>query len=505
MASRRPGRRPFNQWSEPGAIAIADQVDDWLRIEPDGTVTVFSGKVELGTGVKTALAQIVADELDVDFDQVHMVMGDTGVVPDEGITAGSSTLRIGGFALRKAAAEARAALLEMASDQLDALVDELAVEDGVVRVSADPVRSVSYASLIGGGKFHRPINMETPVKPPGEYRVVGRAHQRLDLPAKVTGQAGYVHDVRLPGMWHARVVRPPSPGAHLLSLDASSVKDAEVVRIGDFVAVASQREYDAVRAAEAVRATWQEPDPRPGMAELYDVIRAAPAQVQVTLQTGDPDGMLAAASQPLQADYTQPFQAHASIGPSCAVADITAEGGTVWSSTQGPYPLLDALADLLDLPEENLRVVYAEGSGSYGHNGADDAAADAAVVSRALGRPVRVQWSRRDEFLWEPYAPAMVMTLAGALDADGALSAWTHDVWSPNHGNRPRLGSHLLAGQLAYGLVPPPVEWFGGGDFNAAVDYVVPHRARHRALAAGPPLPNVGDAHPGQPGQCVRQ
>jgi nicotinate dehydrogenase subunit B len=212
------------------------------------------------------------------------------------------------------------------------------------------------------------------------------------------------------------------------------------------------------------------------MDALVSTIRGSAIQNQIVLETGDAAAALGAAGRRLQAVYTQPFQAHASIGPSCGVADIRPDGGTIWSSTQGPYPLLDALADLLELPLESLRVVYAEGSGSYGHNGADDAAADAALLSRELGRPIRVQWSRRDEFLWEPYAPAMVMDMAGALDADGNLAAWTHDVWSPNHGNRPRRGSHLLAGQLAYGLVPPPVEWFGGGDFNAAVEYVIPNQ-----------------------------
>jgi nicotinate dehydrogenase subunit B len=476
MAAQRPGRRSFSQWSEIGALAVADQVDDWLRIELDGTVTVFSGKVELGTGVKTALAQIVAEELDVEFDQVHMVMGDTGAVPDEGITAGSTTLQIGGFALRKAAAEARLALLEMASDRLDALVDELAVEGGVVQVAADPVRSLTYAELIGGRKFNRRINLETRVKPPGDYRVVGQPLPRLDLPAKVTGQAGYVHDIRLPGMWHARLVRPPSPGAHFVSVDASSVHGAEVIRIGDFLAVAAEHEHDAVQAAEALVAAWQEPPPRPGMNELAGFIQASPTRVQTTLEAGEPDAVLETRGRRLAATYTQPFQAHASIGPSCAVADIRPDGGTVWSSTQGPYPLREALADLLGLPEEGLRVVYAEGSGSYGHNGADDATADAAVLSRELGRPVRVQWSRRDEFLWEPYAPAMVMALAAALDSDGRLLAWTHDVWSPTHGNRPRAASQLLAGQLAYGLVPPAVEWFGGGDRNAPVDYQIPNQ-----------------------------
>jgi nicotinate dehydrogenase subunit B len=473
MASRRPGRRASSQWNPTGALSTADQVDNWLRIEPDGTVTVFSGKVELGTGVQTALTQIVAEELDVPFERITMVMGDTDRVPDEGITAGSTTLQIGGFALRHASAEARQALLEAASDQLDAMVDELSISDGVVSVTRDPVRSVSYAELMGGKRFNRKISLRTPTKPVDTYQVVGQAMRRLDLPRKLTGDAGYVHDVRLPGMLHARVVRPPDPGARLVSVKAESVAGAELVRQGDFLAVAAEREYDAVRAAASLEATWEQVRRRPPMRDLYRHLRNQGTVDEVSFDQGDVDSALDAADTQVEASYSQPFQAHASIGPSCAVADVTPNGATIWSSTQGPYPLREALADLLDMPEEAVRVIYAEGSGSYGHNGADDAAADAALISKKLGRPVRVQWSRSDEFRWEPYAPAMVMDLRAALDVEGHITAWVHDVWSPTHGNRPHLGNQLLAGQLAYGLRPPAPQWFGGGDRNAPVDYAL--------------------------------
>lgn len=476
MASRRPGSRSFSQWSETGAVSVADQVDDWLAIDPEGDVTVFSGKVELGTGVQTALAQIVAEELDVPFDRIHMVMGDTELTPNEGITAGSTTIQFGGFALRMASAEARLALLEMAADRLDANVEELSVREGIVTVTADPVRTISYGELIGGRPFNRTISLKAPVKPPNSYRVIGQPLQRSDIPAKLTGQTSYVHDVRLPGMLHARLVRPPSPGAHLISFDRGSAADVQIVRVGDFLAVAAEREEAAVRGAEALKAEWQETAHLPPFGKLDDFLRSQKTSDRVVFEEGYPDSAIHSGQRTIAANYSQPFQAHASIGPSCSVADVHSDRATVWSSTQGPYPLRESLADLLAMPEEAVRVIYAEGSGSYGHNGADDAAADAALISKELGRPVRLQWSRRDEFLWEPYAPAMVMELRGSLDEDGAIAAWTHDVWSPSHAGRPRSAGQLLAGQLAFGLQPPKIEWYGGGDRNAPVDYDVPYQ-----------------------------
>ncbi len=465
-----------SQWSPTGALSVANQVDDWLHIEPDGSLTVFSGKVELGTGVQTALAQIVAEELDIPFARITMVMGDTARVPDEGITAGSTTLQIGGFALRQASAEARQALLEAASDQLDATVEELTVHEGVISVIRDPVRAISYTELMGGKAFHRVISLHAPLKSPDDYHVVGQAIARADLPLKLTGQAGYVHDVRLPGMLHARVVRPPDPGAILDAFDPASVSSVEVVQQGNFLAVAAASEYAAVRAADALQVTWQQVEHRPPMGKLFEHLRQQDTVDDVSFDEGDVDAAWPEAHIRLEATYSQPFQAHASIGPSCAMADVGSDAATVWTSTQGPYPLREALADLLEMPQEAVRVIYAEGSGSYGHNGADDAAADAALISQKLGRPVRVQWSRSDEFLWEPYTPAMLMDLRAGLNAQGRIIAWEHEVWSPTHGSRPRLANQLLAGQLAFGLRPPAPQWFGGGDRNAPVDYALPNQ-----------------------------
>lgn len=488
MATKRSRSSRWSQWTEGGVLTQANQVDDWIAIEPDGSISVFSGKVELGTGVKTALAQIVAEELDVPFERIHMVMGDTALTPDEGYTAGSTTIQLGGFALRHASAEARLALLELASDRLDAAIDELIVRDGVIRVSHHPDRTTTYAELLGGRKFQRRITLKAPLKEPEEYRIVGQPIPRVDLPRKISGGASFVHDVRLPGMLHARVVRPPSPGARLVSLDESSVPDVRVVRLGNFVGVVAEREEQAVRAAQQLKVTWREATHWPKQADLYAYIRSQPTTDDVLVEEGKVDAAFKHATTRLTAAYAQPFQAHAAIGPSCAVADVQAEHAVIWSNSQGVHPLRGALAELLKTPPGQVQVIHAEGAGSYGHNGSDDAAADAAILSQVVGRPVRVQWSRQDEFAWEPYAPAMVMEVSGGLDGQGRVVAWQYDVWTPSHTNRPRGKSQLLAGQLIFGRRPSPPQWFGGGDRNAATNYVFPHQRVVAHWLAGLPL-----------------
>jgi nicotinate dehydrogenase subunit B len=471
MSAQRSRSSASSRWSEAGALAEANRVDDWLAIEPDGTVTVLSGKVELGTGIKTALAQIVAEELDVPFERVKMVMGDTARTPDEGYTAGSTSIEYGGYALRMASAEARRALLEMASDRLDAATDELTVSNGVISVSHHPERTITYAELAGGRSFNRLITGKAPLKQPEDYRVVGKPVPRSDIPAKVAGEPSFVQDVRVPGMLHARVVRPPSPGAKLVSIDPASVPGVLVVHLGNFVGVVAEREEQAVRATKELRAEWRETARLPKQEELYTAICSQPATDEVVIEEGDVEAALEGAATRIRATYFQPFQAHASIGPSCAVADVRGDRTVVWSNTQGVYPLRRALADLLQVPDEQVQVVHVEGPGSYGHNGADDAAADAVILSRAVGKPVRLQWSRQDEFAWEPYAPAMVMAVDGGLDREGRVVAWAYEVWTPSHVTRSRLGSEFLAGQLIFGSAPPPVRWFGGGTRNAPTNY----------------------------------
>ena len=466
-------------------------LDDRIAIGPDGTVTVFSGKVELGTGVRTALAQIVAEELDVPFERIRMVMGDTALSPDEGYTAGSQTIKVGGSALRNAAAEARRALLEMAADRLDATLDELTVRDGVVAVRHHPDRTITYAELMGGKKFQRTVTGEAPLKPAAEYQIVGTSVPRVDLPLKLTGQPSFVQDLRLTGMLHGRVVRPPSPGATFVAMDEGSVRDiaglVKIVQRGNYIAVVAEREEQAVRAAEQLKVEWRETPTLPRMEDLYGVLRSQPATDNVLNDEGDVESALAQAAQTLHATYYQPYHSHASIGPSCAVADAREDGITVWASTQGPNPLRGALAQLLETPVEKIHVIHVEGSGCYGQNGADDVAADAAFLSQAAGRPVRVQWSRAEEFVWEPKGPAMVMEVRGGLDAGGNVVAWDYNVWSPNHAARPRAAAQLVTAQLLSGKPPPPSRFFLGGEFNATTSYAIPNqRSTIHWLATSP-------------------
>ncbi len=460
--------------ARPAADLASDQVDAWLAVGADGRVTLFSGKVELGTGVETALSQIVAEELDVAVARVAVVQGDTGRTPNQGYTVGSKTLQLGAPPIRRAAAEARRALLELAAARLAAPPDRLAVADGVVSVAGDAGRRVSYAELVGGRRLRRTIDPATGPKPPDRYTVVGTSVPRVELPAKVAGSHVYVHDVRVPGMLHGRVVRPPAAGARLVSVDEASLRDVpgivRVVRRGDFLGVVAEREEQAVRAARQLQATWQPATAPPGPDDLHAALRRAPTTDRVVTRTGDVEAALAGAARTLRATYLTPFQSHGSIGPSCAVADVGRDGATVWSGTQGPYPLRNTLAALLGLPPERVRVVWTEASGCYGHNGADDAAADAALLSQAVGRPVRVQWTRHDEHGWDPKGPAMVVEVHGGLDAGGRVVAWDYGVWTPTHSTRPdgQPGS-VLAGRLAG--APEARTGLVGGDRNARPTY----------------------------------
>ena len=473
-----------SDWSETGAIKKANQVDDWLAIDQDGTVTVFSGKIDSGTGVQTALAQIVAEELDVPIERVQMVMGDTARTPDEGITAGSTTIRFGGFALRHASAEARRALLEMAANRLDATLDELVVRDGVISVSHPPAQTITFAELMGGKRFKRAITLQAPLKRSEEYRIVGKPIPRLDLPRKFVGAPSFVHDVRVPGMLHARVVRPPSSGAELVSIDETSVQDTRVIRHGNFIGVVAEREEQAVRATKQLKVEWRETVHWPAMEELQTFILRQPTSDAIVHEEGKVESALRKATVRVKAIYHQPLQAHASIGPSCAVADVQTDRAVIWCSTRGVYSLRDELANLLQMRPERIQVIYAEGSGSYGHNGSDDVAADAAILSRAVGRPVRVQWSREQEFAWEPFAPAMEMEVQGGLDKQGNVIALAYEVWTPSH----VAGAGLLAEQLISRQPPQPPEWFGGGDRNAPTNYNIPNQRVQVHWLSGLPL-----------------
>jgi CO/xanthine dehydrogenase Mo-binding subunit len=331
---------------------------------------------------------------------------------------------------------------------------------------------------MGGKRFDLRVTDLAPLKPPERYRIVGTSMPREDLPRKVIGQSGFIQDLRVPGMLHARLVRPPNPGAKLVSLDESSVKDisglVQVVQRRDFIGVVAEWEEEAIRAAKQLKVEWQETPVYPRMGELYTALRSQPTEDRVLVEGGDIEKAFARAAQQLHATYYQPYHAHASIGPSCAVADVRGDQVTVWSSTQGPYPLRGALAELLELPLEQVHLIHVEGAGCYGQNGSDDVAADAVILSQAVGAPVRVQWTRAEEFLWEPNSPAMAIEVRGGLDGQGNVAAWEYHVWSPSHANRPRLAGQLLAAQLISGQPAPRPRFAFGAERNAQTNYAFP-------------------------------
>ena len=487
MASQKPKSNAGknNQAGRPGSGRreaswgdVSNWLDDWIAVDPDGSITAFSGKVELGTGVRTALTQIVAEELDVPLERIHMIMGDTARTPDEGYTAGSMTISGSGTALRRAAAEARHSMLEMAAERLKVNVDELSVHDGMITSVRQPEHSVTYAELMGGKLFNQQVQERVLQKSPAAYRIVGTSTPREDLPRKVSGQPSFIQDVQIPGMLHARLVRPPSPAAQLLGMDESSVKDipglVQVVQRGNFIGVVAEREEQAIQAANQLKVQWQETPAYPRMQDLFTALRNQSTQDSVLVEQGNFEQAFADVVQQIRATYYQPYHAHASIGPSCAVAEVNGDQVTVWASTPGPYPLSGALAQLLNLPPENVHSIHVEGAGSYGQNGSDDAAADAVILAQAVGRPVRVQWTRKDEFVWEPKSPAMVMEVHGGLDAQGNVVAWDYHVWSPSHVARARLAGQLVTAQLLSGQPAPQARFSFGAERNAPTNYAFP-------------------------------
>ena len=460
----------------PGSLKKNPFLDSWIRIGADNSVTVFTGKAELGQGIKTALVQVAAEELDVAFDRIRLVTADTAATADEGYTAGSNSLKDSGTAIRAAAAQVRAILVAKAAQRLGVDAATLAVQDGVVTGGG---KRATYGELVAGEDLHVEAQPQSTFKDPKQYAIVGRALRRVDIPAKVTGGAAYVQDLRLPGMLHARVVRPPSYGAQLESLDttaAEKLPGVKVVRDGNFLAVVAPREWTAVKAMRALAdgAKWRESRALPDMKKLPDTLLAMRSDDVVLV-----DKAGAAGAKTLEATYTRQYQAHASIGPSCAVAHLQGGQLSIWSHTQGVYPDRAAIAEMLAMDPAKVRIVHAEGSGCYGHNGADDAAADAALVAvHVPGTPVRVQWMRETEHQWEPYGPAMVSKVRASIDASGRLVDWDYGVWSQSHSTRPGKAGSLVAARLKEKpFTPAPAKVVkspeGMGDRNAIPLYVI--------------------------------
>ena len=457
-----------------------DAVDSFLVVGNDGRITVFTGKVDLGTGTRTALAQMAADELDVAFEKIEMVMGDTGTTPDQWITGANLTIFQGGAELRRAAASARQALVGRASERLGAPAEELMVEDGVVRVKSNPSRFVAYSELLGPEGLQIKIDPKVPLKKPSEYRVVGRSIPRIDIPGKVTGEWQYVHDFRLPGMLHARVIRPDEHGARLQSYDDSAARKVagfvQTVRKGDFLAVVAKNEWAAIKAARGVKVSWTPGTGLPKQSEIFDLWRKRDsAKDEASQKVGDAPSALASAARRLKASYQFATQTHASIGPSCAVADYKEGKLTLWSASQATHSMQDEVAAITRLPREAVRLVYLEGSGCYGRNGHEDATADAALIATMLGKPVRVQWSRADETARSPKSPPRAIDFEAALDAQGNVVAWTGEFFiALNHIAAFKPLDFPLLAATETGL-PKPGNWVGFLFQNAPQPYAFPN------------------------------
>jgi nicotinate dehydrogenase subunit B len=433
-------------------------VDSWIAVHADNTATIFFGKVELGQGTTTGMLQIAGEELDLDMSQLRTVRVDTEVTPNQGPAVASLSIMDNGPQLRAAAAEARQALLQLAAAKLGAPMDRLKVVNGVVSVAGEPARAVKYGDLIGERQFNVKMTGKAPQKPVADYRLVGTRVARVDVPDKVSGKYVYMQHVRVPGMLHGRIVRPRGQraygaGARIASVDAGSIADiagARVVRKGDFLGVVADNEWDAVRAADRLKVTWQVPPLLPAQDKLFDAMRASRTTDSVIVEEGDVPAALARAAHVASATYYGPYQAHAPFAPSCAIADVGVQSALVMCSTQYPHGVRGVLATTLGLPAEQVRVQYYEGAGVFGRACHDDSALAAAVMSQAVGRPVRVQFMRWDEHGWDNYGPPHLADVRAGVDADGNITAFEYHGW--HHG----WATMETSQELALGASPPP-------------------------------------------------
>jgi nicotinate dehydrogenase subunit B len=495
----------FAQASSAPRVLDPKEVDAFLSVNGDGTVTLFAGKVDLGQGLRIAMRQIAAEELGIGIDQIHYVEGDTSLTPDQGRTAGSAGIARGGMQIRQAAATARKALVELAAKRLNAKPEDLVADDGKVRPKSGGA-GVVFAELLKGERFGLKLDPKAPLKDPSTYTLVGKPLPKPDVPHKCTGSGGYVfmHDFSVAGMLHARVIRPPAIGAGLVSVDEASIAEfagTQVVRIKDFLAVVAQDEWTAVKAARAIRAQWTAGSGLPDADRLAQTLRTEPGITEERLvNKGTQAETSPSNAKVLSATYYWPMQSHASLGPSCAIADVNADGATVWTASQGTHGNRATYARFLGLPPEKVRLIYLEGAGCYGMNGHEDAAAEAAILSRAVGRPVRVQWSREEEHGWDPKGPPQLIDIAGAVGADGRIMHWRTDLWLPETTrgmpNIPLLAPEAAGLDQVRGINAGLISQNGDPPYSAENISVVAHWLKSTPVRAAPLR------SPGKPANC---
>ncbi|UYY58430.1 xanthine dehydrogenase family protein molybdopterin-binding subunit [Sphingomonas sp. S2-65] len=466
----------------PGSLKNTPALDAWIRIAPDGTATIFSGKAELGQGIRTALLQVAAEELDLPAGAITLITADTARTPDEGLTAGSHSMQDGGTAIASAAANVRMLLTRAAASEWKVATDTLSTT-GDGHVVAPDGRRLGYGPLAAALSLHVEAVADAPRRNPAEYRTLGRSLPRVDIPAKLTGGAAYLQDLRLPGMLHARVVRGPSYGTRLaapqLAAAAKMPGVVKVVRDGAFVAVVAQKEWQAIEAMRVAQASdYLRTRPPLPVADGVHHLQALPSREIIVLDTHDGDRP---ATHTVRAQYSRPWYSHGSIGPSCAVALFRDGTLTLWSHSQGVFDMQRATAELVGLPPEKVRVIHTASAGCYGQNGADDVTAEAASIAMAMpGRPIRLQWMREQEFGWEPLGCAMVTEVEASIGPDKRISSWDYGVWSNSHNNRPvKAGGYAVAQEVARGFpmqeakpIPMPE---GDGDRNANPLYDFPN------------------------------
>ena len=450
-----------------------DAVDGFVALQSDGTVRIYSGKVDLGTGLQTAITQIAAEELDVPFANVQVIQGDTLLTPDQGPTFGSLSIQVGGMQIRQACATARASLVASAAKKLGVEPSQVLTENGVCIANG---QRITYVDLLGETELNIKLNPQAPLKNPSKYAIVGKSLARLDIPAKLTGEFEYMQDFRLPGMLHARVIRPSAINANLLSVNDSAARKIpgyiQTVRKNNFLAVVAKNEWAAIQASNAVKATWSNWEGLPDSNKLWEYVRNSKVSSNESLQKiGDSAAALKNASKVMKATYDFAIHTHGSIGPSCAVAEYKDGKVTCWNASQQTHMLRKQLAQMLQLPEADIRCIYIEGAGCYGRNGHEDAAADAVLIAKEIGKPVRVQWMRADEHGWDPKGPPTLLDYRATLDEKGNIAAWESEVFIPE---RPKQASvTLIAAELANLPKEPPNP--GGIHQSLAIQYKVPN------------------------------
>jgi nicotinate dehydrogenase subunit B len=459
-------------------------LDSWIGIDDQGHVTVFTGKAELGQGITTALMQCAAEQLAVEPKAITMVLASTAKTPNEGYTAGSNSMSDSGTAIFNAASQVRNILLGWAASDLGVDVAQLKAANGVITGPAG--KSRTYSDLVKGRSLHVVATNQSGLIPPDQYKVMGKNVPRIDIPPKLTGEAIFVQDMRMDNMVHARVVRPPNYGATLTQVDTAAVEKmpgvVKVIHQGNYLAIAAEGEFQAIVAMRALQqaAHWQAPKMLPKQSDIYSWLKSLQTNDAVIDNRGS--GAIADPANVVEAVYRKPYIMHGSIGPSCAVAVLNGDHLTVWTHSQGVYPLRATIANMLSMPADKVDCIQIEGSGCYGHNGADDAAADAAIIAVALpGRPVRVQWMREDEHGWEPFGSPMIAHARGTIDGSGMISGWDYELWSMTYNARPAGSPANLmpawylpqhAGPPQGSEIPLPS---GGGDRNAVPTYSLPN------------------------------